>query len=438
MSTQPNILIIQPDQHRGTIMGCAGDTQVQTPHLDHLAAQGIRFSHAVSASPVCCPFRGTLQTGLYQHTHRVDGNNIRLNPKHTGFAELFANAGYATGYIGKWHLDGGIPEDGKGYVPPDRRFGWQEWHGYEKSHEFFNVWQYDQNQQQVRLSDYDWEPTWHTDMALDFTKRHRDANTPWLYYLGYGPPHKPEQCPQEFLDQYDPNTFQLPPDVKDRFSPQGEQELRRIYQMYYGQVSAIDHEIGRITQGLDDLGIADNTIIFYISDHGDHLGSHGTEGENLRGKSSPYATAFRIPFIVRWPGKIPSGQTCDALVNSIDLTPTLLDFADIDIPTQMLGQSMTDWCFGKTGPRQDAVYLGVGGATRPNGWRAIWDGQYIYSPTRHNILYDHHNDPYEMQNRMDDPNLNTVQKRLSEQLIDFAKTTHDPMLTTLQEIEKQR
>lgn len=143
---RPNILLIQPDQHRGTIMGCAGDTQVHTPNLDRLAAQGIRFSHAASSSPVCCPFRGTLQTGLYQHTHGVDGNNIRLNPHLTGFAELFAQAGYATGYIGKWHLDGGIPADGKGYVDPDRRFGWQEWHGYKKSHEFFNVWQHIPNE----------------------------------------------------------------------------------------------------------------------------------------------------------------------------------------------------------------------------------------------------------------------------------------------------
>ena len=415
-------------------MGCAGDTQVHTPNLDRLASQGIRFSHAVSASPVCCPFRGTLQTGLYQHTHGVDGNNIRLNPNHTGFAQLFAQAGYATGYIGKWHLDGGIPADGKGFVPPDRRFGWQEWHGYEKSHEFFNVWQYDNNQQQVRLTDYNWEPTWHTDMALDFAKRHSNTNTPWVYYLGYGPPHKPEQCPQAFLDLYDPNTFQLPPDVQNRFSPQTEQELRRIYQMYYGQVSAIDHEIGRIMQGLDDLDIANNTIVFYISDHGDHLGSHVTEGGNLRGKSSPYATAFRIPFIVRCPSLIPAGQICDALVNSVDLTPTLLDLANLDIPKHMQGHSMANWCKGQTGPRQEAVYLGVGGVTRPNGWRAIWDGQYIYSPTHHNMLYDHTNDPYEMQNRIDDPKYNTIQKRLSDQLLTCAETTQDPMLTTLQNL----
>ena len=217
---RPNVLVIQPDQHRGTIMGCAGDTQVQTPNLDMLAGEGIRFSHTASSSPVCSPFRGTMQTGLYPHTHGVVGNNILLDPELTSFAEVFAEAGYATGYIGKWHLDGGIPERGSGgfIAPGPRRQGWQEWHAHEKGHSFFDVWTFDDRGDKVHFEDYDWEPTWHTDMALDFARRHRDADTPWLFYLGYGPPHKPEQCPDRFLDMYDIDEFELPPDVQGRFS----------------------------------------------------------------------------------------------------------------------------------------------------------------------------------------------------------------------------
>lgn len=108
-------------------------------------------------------------------------------------------------------------------------------------------------------------------MALDFAKRHCDAETPWLFYLGYGPAHKPGECPDRFLDLYDPDAFELPPDVQGRFSGEVERELRRAYQVYYAQVTAVDYEIRQVVQGLEDLGIADNTIIVYVSDHGDVL-----------------------------------------------------------------------------------------------------------------------------------------------------------------------
>ena len=160
---KPNVLVIQPDQHRGTVMGCAGDSQVKTPNLDRLASEGIRFSRCASSSPVCSPFRGTMQTGLYCHTHGVDVNNILLDPELITFADLFADAGYATGYIGKWHLDGGKPRGGGGFIESGpRRAGWQEWHGYQKGHEFFEVWDYNENRERVQIEGYDWEPMWHT------------------------------------------------------------------------------------------------------------------------------------------------------------------------------------------------------------------------------------------------------------------------------------
>jgi len=431
---QPNVLVIQPDQHRGTIMGCAGDRQVQTPNLDTLAAAGIRFSHAASSSPVCSPFRGTMQTGLYPHTHGVVGNNILLDPELTSFAEVFAEEGYATGYIGKWHLDGGVPEGGSGgfIAPGPRRQGWQEWHAHEKGHSFFDVWTFDDDGNKVHFEDYDWEPTWHTDMALDFAKRHRDADTPWLFYLGYGPPHKPEQCPDRFLELYDPDTFELPPDVQGRFSAEVERDLRRVYQMYYAQVTAVDYEIGRVMQGLEDLGIAEDTIVFYVSDHGDHLGSHVKEGESLRGKGSPYATAFRVPLIVRWPENIAAGQVCDALVSSVDLAPTVLGLAGLEIPSVMQGDSMAGWCTEGEGPRNDVVYLGLGRPER--AWRAVWDGRYVYSPLGYEVLYDHQEDPYEMSNRFEDGSFGDVRERLGKALVRIAEETEDPLLGDVRDV----
>ena len=367
---RPNLLILQPDQHRGTIMGCAGDRQAITPNLDRLAAEGLRFTHCASSGPVCSPFRGTFQTGLYPHRHGVVCNNIRMDPALQTFAEVFAQAGYRTGYIGKWHLDGGWPpaEGGEGvtakavggFVPAARRQGWQEWHGYEKSHEFFEVWQFDGQGKKVRVKGHDWEPAWHTNVALDFIRRQRDAGKPWVYYVAYGPPHLPKQCPEKFLDLYPPEKFTLPPDVDARLPEARKGDLRKEMQMYYALVTAIDHEAGRTMAGLKELGVDDNTIVLYTSDHGDRLGSHVGAKGRLRGKGAPQATAFRIPLIVRWPRAIARGQMCPALVSSVDFAPTVLDLAGLAIPGHMQGHSMAEWCRGGKGHERSAVYLALG------------------------------------------------------------------------------
>jgi arylsulfatase A-like enzyme len=426
---RPNVLVIQPDQHRAQTMGCSGDEQAKTPNLDRLAANGVRFTNAASSSPVCSPFRGSMQTGLYCHTHGVVSNNIRLNPELTTFAEVFEDAGYATGYIGKWHLDGGVPKNVGGYIPEGpRRQGWQEWNGYEKSHEYFEVWKYNERQEKVRLKEYDWEPTWHTDMALDFSRRHQQANKPWLYYLAYGPPHLPQQCPEEYLDMFPANKIRLPPDLEGKFQGDKLKELRELWQMYYGQVTAVDREVERVVEGLRQQGQLDNTIILYTSDHGDRLGSHTGPDGKLRGKGAPYATAFRIPLIVHWPGHI-SARVTDTLVSSVDLAPTILDLAGLSIPRQMQGDSVAGWCTTGNGPRNSSVYLGLG--TPKRGWRAVWDGHRIYSTGSHKVLYDYDRDPHEMSNLRDNQK---VAEPLHKHLVELAEKTKDPALDQLRQV----
>lgn len=449
---RPNVLILQPDQHRGTVMGCAGDTQIKTPNLDRLAAEGIRFENCVSSSPVCSPFRATFQTGLYPHIHGVDSNGESLFVNGGGFAELFANAGYATGYIGKWHIDGQRIKGSGGFIPEDRRLGWREWHGYESGHEFLNPWQFNDKREQVPVKGYNWEPTWHTDKALDFVRRKTAEGKPWIYYVSYGPPHNPKECLDKFLDQYPVESFVLPPDVKKLFADD-ETAIRRELRMYYALTASIDFEIGRLLEELRELGVDDNTIILYTSDHGDRLGSHtdpdsppGREAKP-RGKGCPYASAFRIPLIVRWPKSIPAKQVCDALVNSVDVTPTILDLAGLKIPEAYQGDSMAAWCRGEEGPRNEAVYLGIGGLeprkVRTKGrraWRAVWDGRYLFAPPtepdNYRHLYDHRNDPYEMSNLIDSPKHTAERERMKRLLLDLAKRTDDPMLDRLKKVCK--
>lgn len=428
---RPNVLVIQPDQHRGMTLGCAGDEQAITPHLDRLAGEGIRFSHAVSCCPVCAPFRATMQTGMYSHRHGVFHNGLKLNPRITGFAEVFARSGYATGYIGKWDIYGHSKGTRGGYVPagPDRK-GWREWHGYESGHEYFDVWRFDEQQRQIPVEDYDWEPTWHTDMMLDFAARQRDAGRPWLYYVSYGPPHRPEQCPKKYIELFPPEAFRLPPDLEGKLSRRNEAQLRRIWSVYYGQVTALDHEVGRLVSGLEELGVADDTIVLYCSDHGDRLGSHsraaGGGESHLRGKAVPHATVFRIPLIVRWPAAIEPGQVCDALVASVDLSPTILTLAGLEVPEQMQGMSMDGWCLRGDGPRRDSVYLGLG--IQPAGWRAIWDGRYLLSRGHYRALYDHQQDPYELRNLRASPDRRKLVHELAARLEQLAAETQDPYL----------
>jgi arylsulfatase A-like enzyme len=236
---------------------------------------------------------------------------------------------------------------------------------------------------------------------------------------------------------YDPNAFQLPPDVAGRIPAEKEKELRKTLQVYYGQVTAIDFKIGRLLEGLKKLGVDRDTIILYTSDHGDKLGSHWSPGLRLRGKAAPFASAFRIPLIVRWPARIKPGQVHDCLVSSVDLAPTILDLAGLPIPPAMQGDSMAPWCLTGKGKANEAVYLGLHGSPigdTKRAWRAVWDGRYIYAPGKFHVLYDHQEDPHEMKNLLRRPEYADVRKRLNALLLRLAERTKDPFLPYLQDI----
>ncbi|HUX86471.1 MAG TPA: sulfatase-like hydrolase/transferase, partial [Chloroflexota bacterium] len=163
MSNTPNILIIYPDQWRGDTIGCLGTTTARTPHLDRLAREGRHFPNAFVANPVCTPSRGSFQTGRYPHTTGVTANDVRLPVTEQGFAEVLAAAGYRTGYIGKWHLDG-APRPG--FVPPERRHGWQWWAGFNRGHRYYDGVYYRDSEQPIPAPGF--EPDHQTDLAIEF------------------------------------------------------------------------------------------------------------------------------------------------------------------------------------------------------------------------------------------------------------------------------
>ena len=297
---KPNLIFVFGDQHRQCDVGCAGNPQVQTPAMDQLAQEGMFFPNTFTNVPICVPARGCLMTGKYPLNHKAVSNDLPLPLTETGIAEVFKEAEYATGYIGKWHL-GGMPRDK--FITPEMRFGFDHWIGWNCHHNYFNAPYHDSDGNQMQIEGY--EPEFQTDQAIQYCRDHVDE--PFCLYMSWGPPHNPyEHVPERYKEMYPPDQIQLRPNATDTPA------TRKDISGYYAHITALDENLARLMTALDELGIADDTILVYTSDHGDMLGSHG----HVR-KERPWEESARIPFMIRWPRRIPAGVTRDTLLSQI-------------------------------------------------------------------------------------------------------------------------
>lgn len=328
MDAHPNVLFILADQWRGSALGLDSDPLVRTPHLDHLAEQGQCCERAYATNPVCTPNRACLFTGRYSHQTGMIGNDLMLPPEEVCFPEIFEDAGYATHYIGKWHLDG---EERPGFVPQGwRRRGFQSFEGFNRGHVYHEHWGFDDQGDPLpweKGGNPYFEPTLQTELALDFMKR--DRKEPFLCFLSWGPPHNPFQPPAAF-DHYQPETMQFRPNVPDW----KREEAAADQAGYFGLCEALDHEMGRLLDFLDQSGLSENTLVIFTSDHGELLGSHGKYH-----KGEPEEESVRVPLLLRYPGVIPESSTTNQLIETVDLMPTLLDLCQLSIPESCSGKS---------------------------------------------------------------------------------------------------
>ncbi|HYH31337.1 MAG TPA: sulfatase, partial [Pseudonocardia sp.] len=301
----PNVLLVLADQWRGCDQGWFGNPEVRTPHLDALAAGGVRVRDAYANSPVCGPSRASLLTGLLPHEHHVVANDLPLRPGLPTVADVLAGAGYRTGWIGKWHLDG-LPRDK--WVSPDRRRGFGFWAAVNCSHRYLDAHYYrGDDPEPVPFTGY--EPDVQTELALEFLAE----GEPFFLTVSYGPPHDPyPDVPRHYLDRYDPDRLTPRPNCAD-----GPAERERLHQ-YYAGISAVDDQLGRLVATLRDSGRLDDTVVVVTSDHGDMLGSHGR-----RAKQVPFEEAVRVPMVVHWPAGL-APRDVDGLMGLVDLPTTLL------------------------------------------------------------------------------------------------------------------
>lgn len=406
----PNIVFVFADQWRADATGYAGDPNVRTPHLDRLASQALNFTHAVSGCPVCSPYRATLLTGRRPLSHGVFVNDVQLPDEELTIAEILGGAGYATAYIGKWHLDG---HGRSNYIPPERRQGFEYFKALECTHNYQHSAYYAGDDPTRRLWD-GYDAIAQTQDAIAYLRQAATRDKPFLLVLSWGPPHNPyETAPESFRALYQPAAIQLRPNVPASHAEQARVELAG----YYAHCSALDACVGQLWEALRELGIEQDTLFVFTSDHGDLLHSQG----QIR-KQQPWDEVIRVPLLVRYPRLLGEhGKSLDALINAEDLLPTLLGLARVAVPACVEGLDFSRYMQGAADPSDGAALLlcawPFGEWTRARGgreYRGLRTRQYTYVRSLDGpwLLFDNLADPYQLTNLVNQPAAHQVRAEL--------------------------
>lgn len=355
---RPNFLFIYTDDQRWDAMGVVQREQgdkarfpwLKTPHMDRLAAQGVRFRNAFVVNSLCAPSRASFLTGRYGHTNGVVNNHTPFPVDNATWATLLRAAGYVTGYVGKWHMDGQ-----KGQRP-----------GFDFSASFIGQGKYFDCPVEVNgkvTNTTGWIDDVSTDFAIRFLRENKDKS--FALAVGFKSAHGPFTPPPRHKDTFADAEAKPGPNLKSKaiYRPDGNEPAKKKKEAaakrganlgYFRCLAAADDDLGKLLDTLDMLGLAGNTIVIFASDNGYYFGEHG-----LGDKRSAYEESMRIPLLVRLPGppKGETGRVVDSMVLNVDLAPTLLDFAGIAIPRTMHGRSLRPLLEGrKTEWRQAFFY----------------------------------------------------------------------------------
>jgi arylsulfatase A-like enzyme len=326
----PNILVLLADQLRRDAINCFGGRDAATPHIDALAARGVRFGAASSTCPVCVPYRFSLLTGVPAHSRWVPTIDWRMSPAERTLADAFDEIGYETAYVGKWHLDGGYgvrpgfeeSEIGRRAIPRSRRGRFERWRGFELRNNPFDTFVFnDDDPEPHRLAGYQTDALF--DIAAELV-RSRDRRRPMFGIVSVEPPHPPYLVPESYGQRWRERELGLPPNFAAA-NASDELVLLDERRNYFAAVENLDDNVGRLVDVLRAEEIEDNTVIVFLADHGDLGGSHG-----LRDKQWPYEESVGVPLIVADPSATSAhGSVVDAPVCTEDLFPTLLGLAGV-------------------------------------------------------------------------------------------------------------
>lgn len=429
---RPNVVFVLADEWRAQSTGYGGDRNVRTPALDRLAAESVSFENAVSGCPVCCPYRASLMTGQYPLTNGVFINDVELKPNGPTLGETFRSAGYATGFIGKWHVYGS--PDGKygrrlAYIPPEKRFGFDYWKACECTHEYNHSLYYEGNDPTPKYwPGYD--AFAQTDDACGFIEK---SKGPFFLVLSLGPPHFPyATAPERYQEMYRNKEIQLRRNVPGDKRREATDNLRG----YYAHMSAVDDCMDRILRAIEKTGAAEDTIVVFTSDHGDMMLSQG-----LTTKLYPWDESIRVPLLVRYPRKFGRrARRVRTTINSPDLMPTLVGLCGLAIPDSVEG---TDF-FGAPMAQDAAAFLNLPvpiTEARRYGfaeYRGLRTERYTYVRSINGpwLLYDNQRDPFQMHNLCEKSEHRELRSRLDRALDATLRQRKDEFLPAAEYVKR--
>jgi uncharacterized sulfatase len=440
----PNLLIIQTDEHNFRTLGCYrnilpddqaymwGPAVVETPYIDRLAEEGALCSKFYATTPVCSPSRSSFMSGMYPQNTPVVDNSIPMYDHVVTFAEILKQHGYATGYAGKWHLDGkSIP----GWAP-SRNFGFDDNRfmynrGHWKMLDLLNsepvVGTVDGKPSYIPVGDERTFTTdWLCDRAIDFMDAHKDQ--PFCYMVSIPDPHDPDVVREPYSSMFDNQDYSRPASAlkpKEGLPGWGRMNNESFNQSgYYGMVKCIDDNVGKILSFLERNEMLDNTIVVFTSDHGDLRGEHGRNDKGV-----PYEASCRIPFIIRWPEKIEAGIVVPQVLGCTDFLPTILGLMDVPATGNEEGRDASSIFTSGEVPENWQDILFVRG-TIDSKWVAAFTQQYklIYSEEDDPWFFDLSNDPNELLNQYDNPLYTGVIREMSLALMEYGNDHNDPRI----------
>lgn len=435
---KPNILVIFSDQHPNRLWE-KNNSFIKTPNLMRLANEGMTFQNALSNVPVCTPYRSMLLTGKYPRFNNCWDNDRLLNMDGKTFTDITRNQGYRNAYIGKWHLSAGRKENpDRHWIPTHLRPSFDVWKAYEAYHLYRAGTGKYYDEDDVLHTHSKYSTDGEADQINAFIDNHmaNHAGKPFCCFWSMGPPHSPYEYYDNSATRAQPDfnyyknnlSKNLPPNYK----PGG--EGTNSIAGHYAMCTSVDRSIGTVLDKLDSKGIKNNTIVVYTSDHGDMLSSHG-----LSRKRYPHEESINIPFIIRYPGKVPANKETDAILSTIDVMPSLFSLAGFKsaIPAGIQGIDLSHKMKGKGGFERDCAYIGITSfnsiAHPPDIWVGVRTKRYIFAcfPKGSSaggskdgyVLFDIKKDPYELKNLVDRPETAGLQAALWDKLNDLLEKT---------------
>lgn len=449
-----NLLVIQTDEHNYRTLSCYRDllpkkdyyhgTRVlETPNIDWIADHGAICTSFYATTPVCSPSRAALVSGRYPQNTPVVNNNIPLDDNIVTFAEILRRRGYATGYAGKWHLDG----DGKPQWQPKRNFGFTDnrfmfnrghWKMFKDTPEGPRVGATDRKgNPSYGLEGADektFATDWLTDKTIDFINANKSK--PFCYMVSYPDPHGPNTVRAPYDTEFAKVKVPTPDSTLNKTPQQTPpwaavtprltaDSVRSLMPKYYGMVKCLDDNIGRILDTLRANGQLDRTVIAFTSDHGDLCGEHGRLNKGV-----PYEGSARIPFLLHFPGKVPAGTVIDEALSCVDFLPTVMSLMNVQTPGKEQGRNASSLLTGRSEDWNDIAFIRSTGAKV--GWiMAVTDDlKLVFANLGKPWLFDLKTDPDELDNRIDQPVYREKVRRLAKALHAYGKRHNDPFIAS--------